>query len=469
MKLAELPPLSLYVHLPWCIRKCPYCDFNSHERRGDLPEAEYVDALVADLEASLPGVWGRPLHTIFLGGGTPSLFAPDAIERLITAIGTLMKVDPGTEITMEANPGTFEAGRFRGFREAGVNRLSIGVQSFDDAKLAAIGRVHGSREARAALDTALEIYPTVNADLMYALPGQAHRGSGGVTCRRPSQPARLTSPPTTSPSSPTRTSRASRRSFPARTNRPTCRKRSRPRWRRQASSTTRPRPSQAPASARSTTSTTGPSAITWDWARGRTARSRFATASRARSARESRSLTCARRWRARRTQRLAIVAEEELPFEFMLNALRLIEGFPISLFAERTGIAIMSIEPQLRDAEAAGLIERDHATTIGPTRRGERFLNDLLEMFLPSARARGAPYDPDQYFFAGYVPSFMNGGSRPTRASSITSSASVWFMKGPGAMRIAPPSSVSSNGSSWCVVFTVRPEAMPGPSITASP
>src|SRR5690349_3983384 len=173
MKLSRLPPLSLYVHLPWCIRKCPYCDFNSHEQRGDLPEAEYVDALVADLESSLPDVWGRSLHTMFIGGGTPSLFAPGSIDRLVTAVRTRMKVDPDTEITMEANPGTFEVERFRGFRAAGVNRLSIGVQSFDDAKLAAVGRVHGAAEARRAVEAALAIFPTVNIDLMYALPGQS--------------------------------------------------------------------------------------------------------------------------------------------------------------------------------------------------------------------------------------------------------------------------------------------------------
>ncbi|HET9762610.1 MAG TPA: radical SAM family heme chaperone HemW, partial [Casimicrobiaceae bacterium] len=171
-RFTALPPLSLYVHIPWCLRKCPYCDFNSHEKRGELPEAEYVDALLADLEASLPKVWGRRIHTLFIGGGTPSLFTPEAIERLLTGVRTRIPVDPEAEITMEANPGTFEAARFRGFRAAGVNRLSIGVQSFDAAKLAAIGRVHGADEARRALASALEIFPTVNADLMYALPGQ---------------------------------------------------------------------------------------------------------------------------------------------------------------------------------------------------------------------------------------------------------------------------------------------------------
>src|SRR5215212_4549481 len=130
MKLAQLPPLSLYVHIPWCLKKCPYCDFNSHERRGEVPEGQYVDALVSDLEATLPRVWGRRLHTVFIGGGTPSLFSAEAIERLLTAVRTRLTLDPDAEVTLEANPGTFEAARFRGYRDAGVNRLSLGVQSF---------------------------------------------------------------------------------------------------------------------------------------------------------------------------------------------------------------------------------------------------------------------------------------------------------------------------------------------------
>src|SRR4029079_10337110 len=150
-RLPDLPPLSLYVHIPWCLRKCPYCDFNSHEKRGDLPEGEYVDALTADLEATLPNVYGRRIHTIFIGGGPPSLFGPASIDRLLTAIRTRLPVDPEAEITMEANPGPLKHERFRDFRAAGINRLSVGVQSFDDARLAAIGRVHGGDEARRAL------------------------------------------------------------------------------------------------------------------------------------------------------------------------------------------------------------------------------------------------------------------------------------------------------------------------------
>jgi coproporphyrinogen III oxidase-like Fe-S oxidoreductase len=154
LQLAALPPLALYVHLPWCLKKCPYCDFNSHEQRaGELPFARYADALIADLEAALPLVWGRKITSVFIGGGTPSLFKPDAIDRLIAALRQRLPFVPGCEITLEANPGTFERERFRGYRAAGVTRLSIGVQSFDDASLAAIGRVHDAAQARAALST----------------------------------------------------------------------------------------------------------------------------------------------------------------------------------------------------------------------------------------------------------------------------------------------------------------------------
>ncbi|HEY2190403.1 MAG TPA: coproporphyrinogen-III oxidase family protein, partial [Caldimonas sp.] len=176
LTLSALPPLSLYVHLPWCLKKCPYCDFNSHAWRGGgveaLPEARYVDALVRDLEQSLPLVWGRRVHTVFLGGGTPSLFAPVEVERLIAAIRARLPLEPGCEITLEANPGTFERERFHGYANAGVTRISIGVQSFDDDKLLALGRVHDAEQARAAIEEAKAAFATFNIDLMYALPGQ---------------------------------------------------------------------------------------------------------------------------------------------------------------------------------------------------------------------------------------------------------------------------------------------------------
>ncbi|HEX6692653.1 MAG TPA: radical SAM family heme chaperone HemW, partial [Burkholderiales bacterium] len=172
MKLAALPPLALYVHIPWCVRKCPYCDFNSHERNGALPEKAYVDALLRDLEQMLPQVWGRRLTSVFIGGGTPSLFAPESIDTLLAGVRARLTLEPGAEVTLEANPGTVEAARFRGFRDAGVNRISVGVQSFDDAMLRALGRIHGANEARRAVEAALAAFDTVNLDLMYGLPGQ---------------------------------------------------------------------------------------------------------------------------------------------------------------------------------------------------------------------------------------------------------------------------------------------------------
>src|SRR5580765_6743050 len=171
-KFAALPPLSLYVHIPWCLKKCPYCDFNSHELREDLPENGYVDALLADLEFALPSIWGRKVFSVFIGGGTPSLFSASAIDRLLAGIRARVPLAPDAEVTLEANPGTFERAKFAGFRSAGVNRLSLGIQSFDPRHLRVLGRIHDEHEARAAAEAALTIFGNVNFDLMYALPEQ---------------------------------------------------------------------------------------------------------------------------------------------------------------------------------------------------------------------------------------------------------------------------------------------------------
>jgi putative oxygen-independent coproporphyrinogen III oxidase len=385
VKLAELPPLSLYVHIPWCLRKCPYCDFNSHEKRGDLPEQEYVDALVADLERSLPDVWGRRVQTIFIGGGTPSLFTPEAIDRLICAVRTRLVVHPEVEITMEANPGTFEVERFRGYVAAGVNRLSIGVQSFSDAKLAALGRVHGADEARRALAAALDLFNTVNVDLMYALPGQSLDEAladvrEAVACGAPHISAyHLTLEPDTHfhrypPSLPDddvaadmqeaieatlagagyghyETSAFAREGHRAKHN-----------------------------------------LNYWSFgdylgigagAHGKISfRDRIVRSSRIRKPQGYINAALA----GSAVHESREVAAAELPFEFMLNALRLVEGFPVALFGERTGLAITAVERELRAAEEAGLIARDHLW-IRPTDKGQRFLNDLLEPFLPEKPA----------------------------------------------------------------------------------
>lgn len=170
--IRALPPLTLYVHFPWCVRKCPYCDFNSHEQNSGFDEAAYVAALIADLECALPQVWGRPVGSVFFGGGTPSLLSGAAVEQLLSALRARLPLMPEAEITLEANPGTVEAARFAAYRAAGVNRLSIGIQSFNDAQLVALGRIHNGAEARRAIDAAQTHFARVNLDLMVALPGQ---------------------------------------------------------------------------------------------------------------------------------------------------------------------------------------------------------------------------------------------------------------------------------------------------------
>ena len=383
-----MPPLSLYVHIPWCLRKCPYCDFNSHEKRGELPEAEYVDALVADLEASLAHVWGRRVHTIFLGGGTPSLFSPEAIDRLLAAIRTRLPVDPDAEVTLEANPGTFEVERFRGFRAAGVNRLSIGVQSFDDAMLAALGRVHGADEARRAIACALELFPAVNADIMYALPGQGLDGAladvrEAVALGAPHVSAyHLTLEPDTHfhrfpPQLPADDLAADMQegieALLAQSGHV------------QYETSAFARPGQR---ARHNLNywTFGDYLGLGAGAHGKISfRERIL-----REVRERKPQTYMRAALAgNAVQEARDVADAELPFEFMLNALRLVEGFPVALFTQRTGLPLAVVEPQLAAAEAAGLLERDHAR-IRPSARGRRFLNDLLEGFLAPGPARAA-------------------------------------------------------------------------------
>ena len=171
-RFAALPPLALYIHIPWCVRKCPYCDFNSHEARGRVPEGRYVAALLADLEQALPSVWGRRVYSVFFGGGTPSLFSAQSIDAVLAGVRARLPLAPDAEITLEANPGAVEAGKFREFRAAGVSRLSIGIQSFDPAHLKALGRIHDEREARAAVEQAQASFGNFNLDLMYGLPGQ---------------------------------------------------------------------------------------------------------------------------------------------------------------------------------------------------------------------------------------------------------------------------------------------------------
>lgn len=380
VRLAAMPPLALYLHLPWCLKKCPYCDFNSHERAGGVPEAAYVDALVADLEASLPLVWGRRVLSLFIGGGTPSLFSPDAIDRLLAAVRARLPLEPGCEITLEANPGTFERERFRAYRAAGVTRLSIGAQSFDDAALAAIGRVHDGAQARAAVEEAASAFDTFNLDLMYALPGQTPEAlvrdlDTALAFRPPhlsvyhltlepntwfaSHPPALPDDDTASAMLDLIVERTAAAGLA----------------RYEVSAFARP-------GHRCTHNLNY-----WHFGDylglGAGAHGKLSFPER---------IVRQVRWRepatymAHALQGQAVsneheVAAGDLPFEFMLNALRLKDGFDLALFAERTGLGLSALEPALSRAIERGLLVREGARLV-PTARGYDFLSDLQQAFL---------------------------------------------------------------------------------------
>ncbi len=384
IRLGVLPPLALYVHIPWCVKKCPYCDFNSHQARGDVPERAYVEALVTDLELALPDVWGRRVHSIFFGGGTPSLFSAAAIETLISAFRARLQLAADCEITLEANPGTFEAEKFRGYREAGVNRLSIGIQSFDPKHLKALGRIHDDGEARRAIEIARKHFENINLDLMYALPRQTpEEARADVEAALEAGTTHLsfyhlTLEPNTlfyrhPPALPDDDAAASMQDAIAE-------------------------------------ALAGNGYVHYEtsaWAKpGRECRHnlnywRFgdylgigAGAHGKLSFRDRIARTV--RWKqpkeyleraaeGRPMQESREIERADLAFEFMMNALRLPGGFPVSLFAERTGLQIALAEKPLREAEARGLIVRDHER-IRPTDLGQRFLNDLLQLFLPDAK-----------------------------------------------------------------------------------
>jgi len=381
LQLSSLPPLSLYVHLPWCIRKCPYCDFNSHEMRSDdMPEQRYIDALVADMEAALPLVWGRTVHSIFLGGGTPSLFSPQAIDRLLADIRARLKLSADCEITLEANPGTFEKDRFRAFRSAGVTRLSVGVQSFNDEHLKAIGRVHDRAQAMAALEEAALSFDTFNLDLMYALPGQTQ-----AQLRQDVDQALAFAPPHLSIYHLTIEPNTWFAKYPPQV----------------------PEDDEAYAMLDIITERTELAGLQryevsayarsghhcrhnlnyWQFGDylgiGAGAHSKLSFAHRI--VRQVR-LREPRLYMDKALQGEAVAQEEEirladLPFEYMLNALRLRQGFALAEFTERTGLAITAIQRGLEEAERKGLITRDLARVM-PTERGFDFLSDLQSLFL---------------------------------------------------------------------------------------
>ena len=386
-KFTALPPLSLYVHIPWCLKKCPYCDFNSHEARAEVPEDAYVDALLKDLELALPSIWGRKVLSVFIGGGTPSLFSAASIDKLLSGIRARVPLYPDAEVTLEANPGTFERAKFAGYYAAGVNRLSIGVQSFDPRHLESLGRVHDADEARRAVEAATMIFETVNLDLMYALPGQTL-----ADAKRDLEIALQYSPP--------------HLSFYHLTIEPNTLFHRYP-----------------PALPDEDVAADMEESI--DVALARSGYFHYETSAYAQPGHECRhninywrfgdylgigagahskisfadAIVRQMRWKQPQ-QYLARVAKDvpvqeeaevtraDVGFEFMLNALRLAEGVPTSLFSERTGFSLSLVSREIEIATRKGLLEPDPAV-IKPTEMGRRFLNDLQQIFLPdSKRAR---------------------------------------------------------------------------------
>ena len=383
--MESLPPLALYIHIPWCVKKCPYCDFNSHGQKAELPQAEYVAALLADLEQDLPLVWGRAVTSIFFGGGTPSLFSADSIAAILDGVAARIRLRPGLEITLETNPGTAEFDRFGGYRAAGVNRISFGVQSFDDGCLSRLGRIHDSAQAERAIKLAQDAgIDNLNLDLMYALPGQdlamAENDVARAIALSPTHIShyQLTLEPNTL--------------FHARP------------------------PSGLPDEDHA-----------WDMQEAcqvRLAEAGFAQYEVSAYAREGRQCQhnlnywrfgdylgigagahgklslpaeqrILRRWKTKHPDEYLrcagsaasiggdeVLADAQLPFEFMLNALRLQEGFTLSLFEQRTGLQREAILPTLRSGMIRGWFAAD-GDHWQPTLLGARFLNDAMASFLP--------------------------------------------------------------------------------------
>ena len=371
-------PLSLYIHIPWCVRKCPYCDFNSHEARRDIPEQAYVDALIADLEQSAPRIWGRKIRSVFFGGGTPSLFSPDAIARILSNVRMLTPLEYEAEITLEANPGTVDIAHFQGYREAGVNRVSLGIQSFDNRYLQALGRIHDGKQALTAAEIALVTFDAVNLDLMYALPGQSlddaladlrqaiALGPAHLSCYHltlePNTPFHRTPPSLPDDDEAAamqeaiehlaaghgydhyETSAFARKGRRCRHN-----------------------------------------LTYWQFGDylgiGAGAHSKLSYHDRitreVRHKHPNRYLENAVAGRA--VEREWTIAREELGFEFMMNALRLTQGVEAELFKQRTGLELARKALQLAMDRGLLVAQPD---VIRPTALGQRFLNELLQLFL---------------------------------------------------------------------------------------
>jgi len=375
-----LPPLALYIHIPWCVRKCPYCDFNSHEARAGVPEQEYIAALTADLEQALPLVWGRRVGSVFFGGGTPSLFSAQGIDAILAAVRARLPLGSDAEITLEANPGTFEAEKFRQFRASGINRLSVGIQSFNSSHLKALGRIHDENEARRAIEMAHKNFDNFNLDLMYGLPQQTVADACADI-----EAAISFAPPHLSAYHLTLEPNTYFYRFP-------------PRLPDDDATAEMQSAIEALLAARGyehyeTSAFAKPNARSrhnlnyWTFGDylgiGAGAHSKLSFPDRiVRQMRYKQP----KQYMQSATGDGAIQQEQEVSvsevgFEFMMNALRLTEGFDAGSFAERAGVPLNMVSKELDEAEQRGLITRDHLR-IAPTLLGQRFLNDLLQIFL---------------------------------------------------------------------------------------
>ena len=381
--LTNPPPLSLYIHIPWCVKKCPYCDFNSHESRfkdGEIPETAYVDALIADLELATPKIWGRKIHSVFFGGGTPSLFSPEAIDRILSHVRMLTPLEFNAEITLEANPGTVEAQRFKGYKQAGVTRLSLGIQSFNNDYLHALGRIHDSEQALKAIQIAQATFEQVNCDLMYALPNQtladALKDAETAVNLSPTHLSfyHLTLEPNTPfyrtpPSLPDDDTSAEMQqeieSFLA----------SHGYVHYETSAFSKPG-MQAKHNLNY-----------WQFGDylgiGAGAHSKLSYHDKI--TREIRpkhpKAYMEQALQGKAVEREWVIEQSDLGFEFMMNALRLIEGVPLTLFQQRTGMPLNTLEDRIRLAQNKGLLSIE-SSKIKPSLLGQRFLNELLAIFL---------------------------------------------------------------------------------------
>ncbi len=383
--LKNPPPLSLYIHIPWCVKKCPYCDFNSHESRNEIPEKRYIAALIADLEQSIPRVYGRKIKSVFFGGGTPSLFSAESIDEILSAVRMLTPLEYGTEITLEANPGTVDTAHFIGYKQAGVNRISLGIQSFNADYLKALGRIHDDKQAITAAELALKTFERVNLDVMYGLPNQSlkdalndakmavslnpdHLSFYHLTLE-PNTPFHRTPP--SLPSDDTSADMQEQIEVLLAEH---------GYEHYETSAFCKPSLSNKNAQARHNLNY-------WQFGDylgiGAGAHSKLSYHDKiTRETRHKHPKAFMENAEAgNATDKIWTIEKSELGFEFMMNALRLTQGFDIKLFTERTGMPWQSISMRLAEASNKGLITQD-LNHIKPTLLGQRYLNNLLELFL---------------------------------------------------------------------------------------